>query len=212
MLLQLLVANDDWPANNSRCWSTPDTRWRWIFYDGDGALSTAAEDASILDYMTNASHRQSTHSSYRASLLFRHLLGNRAFLLHSYHRLATLVESHFHYDRTAPLLWEIVGQVALEVPYQSVRFGIPSSVNRWNSTIDAIDTYLRTEPRAVLQRYADYFDLTEPDSTTFAVYDRYGRMLLPPGSNEYQTTALPQGIYFLQPDSGGEIIKMRKER
>ncbi len=207
MLLQLLVANDDWPVNNTRFWSTDKSRWRWIFFDGDGALTTAAEDASILDYLTYASHRQSTHSSYRASLLFRRLLGDPSFLARSYERMSVLVDSHFSYPNTAPLLQDIVSQVASEVPYQSQRFGSPSSVGKWKTTISAIDGFLRTEPQAMLDKYANYFGLTEPESAFVAVYDRYGRLVLPPGSSEAQIKTLPRGIYFLRPDGRGEIKK-----
>lgn len=207
MLLQLLVANDDWPANNARFWGTAEMPWRWIFFDGDGALTTAAEDAAILDYMTNASRRRNTHSSYRASVLFRRLLGNPSILTRSYQRMATLVDSHFSYDSTAPQLHDIVRQVASEVPYQSQRFGTPSSVSQWDVTINAIDEWLRSEPRAMLDKYADYFGLTEPASGYVTVYDRYGRQILPPGSSEEQLQTLPQGIYFLQPDGGGQAMK-----
>lgn len=209
MLLQLLVANDDWPANNSRFWGTTGRPWRWIFFDGDGALTTAAEDAAILDYMTNASHRRNTHSSFRASVLFRRLLGNPTFLSRSYRRMSTLVDTHFSYDSTAPQLHEIVEQVASEVSYQSKRFGTPSSLSQWNVTINAIDDWLRTEPKAMLDKYADYFGLTEPGSEYVTVYDRYGRQVLPPGSSEAQAETLPRGIYFLQPDGGGEIVKLK---
>lgn len=207
MILQLLIVNNDWPANNSRFWSAEGSLWRWIFYDGDGALTTDAEDASILDYMTYASHRQSTHSSYRASLLFRRLLGDPTFLARSYERMATLVDSIFSYSNTAPLLQDIVDQVASEVPFQSKRFGTPSSMNKWDASINIIDDHLRNEPRAMLDKYAEYFGLTKPESKTVVVYDCFGRQVMPPGSHEEELESLPQGIYYLLPDGGGEIRK-----
>ena len=63
--------------------------------------------------------------------------------------MSTLAATHFNYTNTGPLLQDIVNQVAPEVPYQTSRFGAPTTEVQWRTTIEAIDEYLRTEPYVV---------------------------------------------------------------
>ena len=207
MLMQVLILNDDWPVSNVRFWSSDSTKWRWIFYDADGALASFPDNAVILDYMTYRNQKTTTHTSPQATLLFRRLYNNRQFLEGSFQRLRELVATHFAYRNTAPLLHDIVRQVENEVPYQIRRFDSPSSMVRWRMALSVIDDFLRTEPEAMVNEYALYFGLAKPASRpTFAVYDRYGRQLLPPGSSEEQLQGLPQGMFFLR-YADGTIVK-----
>ena len=38
IIFEIFISNYDWPTNNMRCWQDGDGPWRWIFFDGDGAL------------------------------------------------------------------------------------------------------------------------------------------------------------------------------
>ena len=200
ILMQLLVLNDDWPVNNVRFWAAGDRRWRWIFFDGDGTFSSFPDNSIMLDYMICNIPRKSSHTSPHATLLFRRLYANEAFRQRSLRRMGELVDSHFAYRRTSPLLWQIAAEVEPEVPHQIARFDTPASMTRWRVALEVIDDFLRDEPRAMMEGYARYFNLTAPAAETFAAYDRYGRQLLPPGSREEQLQSLPPGSYFLQYD------------
>lgn len=207
MLMQILILNDDWPVSNVRQWAAPGRKWRWIFFDADGALSSFPDNAAILDYMTYKASGPSTHTTLRSTLLFRRLFGSRRFLERSMGRLHEIVRTHFAYSHTGPMLADIVRQVESEVPYQIRRFDKPSSMLRWRMSVEVIDDFLRTEPEAMVNEYAQYFGLVLPPSEGFAAYDRYGRQVLPAGSREGQLKSMPKGIYFLRRDSG-EIMKM----
>lgn len=207
MLMQILILNDDWPVSNVRQWAAPGRKWRWIFFDADGALSSFPDNAAILDYMTYKASGPSTHTTLRSTLLFRRLFGSRRFLERSMGRLREIVRTHFAYSHTGPMLADIVRQVESEVPYQIRRFDKPSSMLRWRMSVEVIDDFLRTEPEAMVNEYAQYFGLVLPPSEGFAAYDRYGRQVLPTGSREGQLKSMPKGIYFLRRDSG-EIMKM----
>ena len=206
MLMQILILNDDWPVSNVRQWAEPQGRWRWIFFDADGALSSFPDNAAILDYMTYKASGAGSHTSYRSTLLFRRLFADRQFLERSMARLREVVDTRFSYSRSGALLRDIVAQVESEVPYQIRRFDKPSSMVKWRLSVSLIDDYLRTEPEAMVNEYAQYFGLEVPRDGSFAAYDRVGRQVLPAGSREVQMQALPKGVYFLRMD-GGEIKK-----
>ena len=206
MLMQILILNDDWPVSNVRQWAAPQGRWRWIFFDADGALSSFPDNAAILDYMTYKASGTGSHTSHRSTLLFRRLFADRQFLERSMARLREVVDTRFSYSRSGALLRDIVAQVESEVPYQIRRFDKPSSMVKWRLSVSLIDDYLRTEPEAMVNEYAQYFGLEVPRDGSFAAYDRVGRQVLPAGSREVQMQALPKGVYFLRMD-GGEIKK-----
>ncbi len=226
MLMQLLVANDDWPISNVRFWAAPGMPWRWVFFDGDGTLATLPESPAILDRMTYADAGFTTRTSPKATLLFRKLFSNPHFLQRSAERLRELVDSHFDYQRTSRLLNDIASQVVAEVPYQIRRFDAPSSMMSWRTAIAAIDSYLRTEPQAMLDEYLRYFRLqaevpqlaVEPDgllqvgagASQVILYDINGRVLaqlpVPGGDTAVRLPQMPPGRYFIFTDNGAAAL------
>lgn len=206
MLMQILILNDDWPVSNVRQWATTGSKWRWIFFDADGALSSFPDNAAILDYMTYNASGSSTHTSLRSTLLFRRLFANREFLERSMARLREIVDTYFDYRRTGALLQEVVQEVEAEVPYQIRRFDKPSSMLRWRMSLSVIDDFLRTEPEAMVNEYAQYFGLGLPKSDNCTVFDRYGRQVAV-GKSVLLRSGLAKGIYYVRPDGGGETMK-----
>ena len=206
MMLQILILNDDWPVSNTRQWASPNGKWRWIFFDGDGALSMFTDRSLILDYMTYHFVVPNRHTSRQSTLLFRRLLANRQFLERSMARLREIANSQFNYRRSSALLNDVVKQVESEVPYQIGRFDKPSSMVRWRIAVETIDDYLRTEPEAMVDEYARYFGLTEQPEGICTVYDRLGRKV-DEGPCEELRARLPKGIFFVQQGRGGETMK-----
>ena len=231
MLLQLLVLNDDWPVNNVRFWSAEGERWRWLFFDGDEALSSFPRSAGVLDHMTYNQLRPSTHSSPQATLLFRRLYARPEFLQRSMQRLEELVDSYFAYSYTGPLLQQMVAQLEAEVPYQIRRFASPTSMAAWHIAISTIDDFLRIEPEATVNEYAVYFGLPSPRGEELAIdgdgmlhvgivptakrsvdiYDINGRtvgeMEMKEGRAEMTLPSLPAGVYFVQMRDSGQALR-----
>jgi len=157
MLLQILVCNADWPANNVRIWSMPGGPWRWIFYDLDGTLAKYHANSYILGNLTCNDSTKVYPSSPQATLLFRRLLANPDFLERSIVRLGEISSEVFNQHRTSALLDDIVGQVTDEVPYQVARFHYPRSFNQWQSAIATIADFLKIKPATMTQDYIDFF-------------------------------------------------------
>lgn len=223
MLMQILILNDDWPVSNVRQWATDGTPWRWIFFDADGALASFPDNAAILDYMTYYSSHllssargavrrtegsfqiPSSHTSPQSTLLFRRLFADRGFLEASMRRLRELVATHFDYRRSGALLQQVVKEVESEVPYQIRRFDKPSSMVRWRMAVEVIDEFLRTEPEAMVNEYAQYFGLEQSRSDLCTVYDRYGQPVATGRLHDLRAQ-LPKGVYYVRRD-GDDPLK-----
>lgn len=159
-LFELFIANDDWPANNMRCWRQGQGRWRWIFYDGDHALYN-----SDLDVFANATYDGPDFypSSSQATLLFRRCLENEEFKARFVGRANALLATHFSYAATRPYLHSALQAVRHEIPNQVARFGIPYAADFWDYSTQQMDLFLRQRSAMLQQQLADYFNVT-PDT------------------------------------------------
>jgi len=239
MLLQILVCNADWPANNVRVWSTPGGSWRWIFYDLDGTLAKYHANSYILGNLTCNDSTKVYPSSPQATLLFRRLLANPAFLERSIERLEEISSEVFNQRRTAAILDEVVGQVADEVPYQIARFHYPRSLNQWRSSIATIADFFKIKPVSMTQDYIAFFngsrEVVPPtivvDASTgraelqyqsgragdanLVIYDIYGRVVhregvrLVAGAGTVELPSLPRGTYFVSFGDSGFALRWK---
>jgi hypothetical protein len=180
--------------------------------------------------MTYNMPSRTTRTSLQSTLLFRRLLANQPFLERTLRRLKEIVDSHFSYDNTAPLLHDIVEQLRSEVPYQRDRFAKPSSIASWEVAVAGIDDFLRIEPQNTVEEYARYFGLSHPagggfrivagqilldesaaGSRTFVVYDICGRQMgeaiLQDGEQTVELPKLSRGVYFVQQTNNGAVQK-----
>ena len=230
MILQILVCNADWPANNVRIWSAPGEPMRWIFFDGDGTLAKYHSNSYILNNLVCDDSTQVYPSSPQATLLFRRLLANPGFLQRSIERLDEMANNEFNTRRSSRLLEEIVSQVEDEVPYQIARFNYPRSINRWHGTVETIADFLKTRPSTMIADYiamfgggrerqpwlavnpatgreALHYETQSVGKATLTIYDVYGRVAhsshlsVQPGANVIDIPPLPCGRYFAAIDS-----------
>ena len=221
MLLQILVCNADWPANNVRIWNAPGQPFRWIFYDGDGTLAKYHANNFILNNLTCDDPAQVYPSSPEATLLFRRLLANPDFVQRSSERLRQMATGELDPHRSAALLADIVAQVEDEVPYQIARFNYPRSIGQWRTSVATIADFLKVKPASMTADYIAHFasgdivtnievgdsgiivEASRTDETSLTVYDVYGRVVhrshtaLRPGSNLLPVPDVPAGRYFL---------------
>lgn len=200
MMLQILICNADWPANNVRIWSAPGEPFRWIFYDGDGTLAKYHANNYILNNLVCDDSTQVYPSSPEATLLFRRLLANPDFLQRSRERLHEMSNSEFSPRRSTALLEDIVAQVEEEVPYQIARFNYPNSLNKWRASVAAIADFLNVKPGTMTSDYIAFFGNGGGNAeVALTIYDVYGRVVhtqtvMHP--DHYELPSLPPGRYF----------------
>lgn len=151
---ELFIANNDWPANNMRCYQLHDGRWRWIFFDGDDALTKMSFD--VLDNATSTINMGWPTDS-RSTLLFRKLLENKKFKNCFLARFNELLSSQFTYKVTKAYFDDAAALVRGEVPSQCDRFGLPLSLGQWEYDITAVNRFLRTRVENMIDRLDGFF-------------------------------------------------------
>ena len=167
-IFELFIENNDWPANNMRCWQEDDGKWRWIFFDGDACLCWMTFNA-----FDNAVYEGDNFwpSNWRATLFFRKLMENDDFKLQFNTRFHELLGTTFSYEVTKPIFDDIKEAIIDEVPFQSDRFGFPMSLDSWDEDMRNVDWFLHhrcemiQEPLEML-----LVGLTEAQQSQFLCY------------------------------------------
>ncbi len=165
--LELFIANNDWPANNMRCYQLDDGMWRWIFYDGDDALHDSEFD--VFDNATSLLNLGWPTDS-QSTLMFRKLLENEDFKFLFFNRFIELIATELSYAVTKPYFDDAAAMVRAEVPAQSERFGLPLNLRQWEYDISFVDRFLQQRVQDMESRIAVFFSLGE---NTLAFNDLY---------------------------------------
>lgn len=152
-IFEIYTCNEDWPANNMRCWQYRTGPWRWIFYDGDACLKHLEWDA--FDYAVYDG--DDTYPASRAStLLFRKLLANQDFQKRFTNRYKNLINSLFNYYQVKPYIDAAKRQIEDEIQNQVERFRYPNNLNDWKSAIAKMNDYFLRRPTIALQELLTY--------------------------------------------------------
>lgn len=147
-IFELYSENTDWPVNNMRCWQLGDGPWRWIFFDGDACLRWMTFTAfSNAVYVGDGTWPSST----RSTLFFRKLLENEDFKARFENRFIELLDSAFSYSTTGPIFEDIKMRIEPEIPLQSERFGIPSTIEAWNTVMNEVDYFLSARTYYIIE-------------------------------------------------------------
>lgn len=220
IILETFIANDDWPANNMRCWKMDNGRWRWMFYDGDAALNNYSLDpfgnAIPLDVFGNATYigEYNWPSSTRATLLFRKCLENHAFVKNFESRMSQWCHDALAFENMGHHFQHIKYWIRPEIAMQSFRFGIPEHVGYWNWACTLTDDFLADRVETYSAEYVNYVRLDEHhDSALFSIFPNPTKDLLfvqtmhgpfLPAETEYRITN-PMGQTLLQGRITAEI-------
>lgn len=167
-ILELFAANLDWPATNTRMWQLGDSKWRWIFFDGDACL-----EVQDFDVFANATYDGDGGypSSRRATLFFRRLLENEHFREQFASRFNQLVYSTLSYQNTKPYFDYIKASLTNEVPNQSHRFGSPISYSSWlYYSMRVIDEFLSERPEAIIESLNGFLSIEQATTLDLHCY------------------------------------------
>ena len=152
-IMETFIANDDWPANNLRCWQTGDSKWRFAFFDGDYAF--LKEDYDVFGnacYVPN----DEWNTGDKSTLLFRRLLENNDFKLKFRERVYALCDSHLNYASIVPYFDGIVSVMQPEMPNHIARYGYPESYDHWVWGLLLVRQFLEGREEAYLNAYEAY--------------------------------------------------------
>ena len=152
-IFETFIANNDWPANNARCWQAVDSKWRFAFFDGDDAL--LKEDYDVFGNACYVPHDK-WHTGGESTLLFRRLLENNEFKMKFRERVYALCDSNFRYDSIAFFLNGIESALRQEMPNHIQRFGNPMSFDYWNWGLSLVRQFLQDRVEDYLNAYEAY--------------------------------------------------------
>ena len=215
--LELFIANNDWPANNMRCYQYRNGQWRWIFFDGDDCLQKMDFDVfgnatceENLGWPTNA----------QSTLMFRRLLDNEDFRTAFFERFEQLFADAFSYATTSQYFEYAADLVRDEIPQQSERFNKPSSLASWEHNISFIDNFLLDRVENMRNKIQEFWGIDElyadaisvyPNPThgdinlttsfqdsEIELYDIMGRLVFSRSYSESFKVSLPAGVYILK--------------
>ncbi len=165
-LSQIFFTNTDWPHNNQRIWrkSTPgfepfapyghDGRWRWLMFDMDMSLAlNEPYEYNMYDHILQPEEGRESYSQPFISLLENHTFR------HNFLRLACdHLNTTFRHNRMLLKLAEYERKYAPEVEENINRWGVPSSINQWESNIDDIREYLFNRPKVMREQSGRFFE------------------------------------------------------
>ena len=159
-ILETFIANFDWPANNSRCWQHADTKWRFVFFDGDATLTD-----KNFDVLENATYVMTDkwNTGPKSTLMFRRLLENNDFKARYKNRANELCNSVLQYDSVIPFLDVLESAMRVEMPRHIDRFGNLESLEQWDAGLNVVKDFLMGRVASYQQVCSDFESLKEHD-------------------------------------------------
>ena len=156
-ILQIFIANYDWPANNMRCWRNKKdaSGWKFIFFDGDGAFGDVEFDSFRHAIGKN---NKAWSADERSTLFLKKLMQNDDFRSKYLNRMVELFSDQFNYENSSHQLEKIKSMIEPEVNNQRLRFGFPSEYETWKDTINYIDYFLKERPDKLEQMTKKYIE------------------------------------------------------
>ncbi len=191
-IIEIFVANTDWPHKNTKFWRprSADGRWRWLLYDADNGLGYV-QDAShnTLHYAIGS---DSGTGEINGSFLFRELLSSEIFRNDFINRYADYLNTRFRTDRALAVLAEMKAEMDPEMGRQMKRWN--RHYSNWTSEVDKVELFCQQRPARARTHIANEFGLAGTWTLDLDV--------IPAGSGRLQLTAIEvgsafRGTYFL---------------
>ena len=155
-IFQAFISNYDWPANNMKCWRErkEGAKWRWIFFDADGALENITFNGLAHSTEINGT---GWPSSPRSTLFLRKLLENTTFSEKYKQRLRQLLNDELYTSDLQTLVDNLGDLFTDEIANQSKRFGKPISVSEWEKSMSGLRYFLGVRACWMVQHAEEMF-------------------------------------------------------
>ncbi|MFH1120999.1 MAG: CotH kinase family protein [Bacteroidota bacterium] len=153
-IFEIYNANFDWPSNNMKCWKPrmDNTKWRWIFYDGDAALQTTGFDGFEQALSTGD---EFWPTNAHSTLFLRRFLENPVFFRQFTTRLEQVLNSVLSEEQTTGHLTDNIDLIENEIPRQIIRYSFPVNFPQWTANTGNM-YYFLSKRSCVLQYF--FFD------------------------------------------------------
>lgn len=172
-ILQIIIANRDWPQNNmdlARAWSG-EARWRWILYDVDisqGMIGDATDrtlEWALRDRLREDIASPDYVESLESTLLVRQLLENPGHRGRFIQTFAHLLNTWFSTESMLPRIDAAAARIEGSIPIENEAWqGIlpQRSLIAWRSHVENVRTFWRERPDFLREDLRASFDLPAP--------------------------------------------------
>lgn len=164
---ELFANNDDWPANNVRCWrrnGAVASRWRMMLFDLDGGLGSfsGSYTKNLFPFLADSSLDWDEYPNGRGSNVFaRRIFGRKVLRDRFINRFLVQLATNLSPTATLRAMDSIVASIAPEVPRDVARWKFSASKQTQQDGV--IRTFLQKRPETIVNQMKSFFKL---DSTT----------------------------------------------
>ncbi len=153
-IMQLFVANTDWPWKNQQMWSSPslDNKWRWNFTDMDFTLGINSWPSY------NMFSRIVVDSFFHFPKIFLKVLENTTFKNRFLNRTADLYNTVFKPKNVLNIFDSLVTIIRPEISRHHTKYN--NSVKNWKKNVSDIRGYIKARYRYFPKAFIDYFHLS----------------------------------------------------
>jgi hypothetical protein len=204
-LLNIFVANTDWPSNNLDIWHEQGGKARWLCYDTDFGMGRQQNGSNPrtanppnFNAITAATQQVQTGwpNDKSATLILKKLLDNSDFRNEFIQRYASQLSILFTPSRTTGIVNDLRNTMAPEMQGQLSKYNLNGgSLVNWHADVDVVVNWLNQRTSHAYTNIQNFFgtggtyDLSIPVTTS-----TNGRVLL--NENEYLAPLNYTGTYF----------------
>jgi hypothetical protein len=187
-LLEMYIANTDWPHHNVhqfRPW-TQGGRWEWIVWDNDLAFERV--DRQMVDHVLSVEHPLGEPME----MFLNKLLANPDFYNRFLTRAADLLNTTLSAENVTAEVESSAAELDAAIPLEQARWNVPEN---WEDVVSGMRTFAAERPSIMRQHFVESFNL--PGTAVVSVEQEGG----PPGwiaVNDLDPIVLPwQGEQFI---------------
>ena len=186
-LLQMFVANSDWPHHNVEQFRprTPGGRWEWIVWDDDFAFERVEQQ--MVDHVLKVEHPLGK----RMEILLNKLLANPGFRNLFLTRAADLLNTTLSSSNVTASVDELVLEFEPDINYEKKRWDISAD---WADSVDHMREFADKRPDIMRQHFVDSMGLAGTAQISVGQNSEDAGWVV---INDSAAQTLPwQGIYF----------------
>lgn len=157
-VLQIYIANTDWPHRNVRQFRprVQGGRWHWMFWDSDHGFGTHPDSEVSADIVAHLLTYNDPYTGGRDVLLIRKLVENPVFLEQFVSRTADLLNTTLAPPSVITHVDTLAAELEPDIAYETIRW---SNVNNWATSVQEMRDFARRRPDFVRQHIVEGFHL-----------------------------------------------------